>query len=163
MIQQKIANGEGMLKLQNRGWVTAQLYNEKTDSAINPIDWQNWQADTIVFKPTKHDYKIVNDELILKTVEDRIIDIRDKAREKLLEMKNKIELEETKKIQLTEISDWTSGDETKLTDMNDDYDKAVEDYNSIKTQLMQTVNNEVAFEAKKFELKDTFAKYKIKI
>lgn len=163
MIQQKIKNGEGMLKLQNRGWIMAQLYNEKTDPAINPVDWQDWQADTIIEKPTKHDYKIVNDELVLKTVEDRIVDIRDKAREKLLEMKNKIELEEKRKIQLTEINDWTDGDEAKLDDMNDDYDKAVEDYNNIKTQLMQTVNNEVAFEAKKFELKDTFAKYNIKV
>jgi len=163
MIQQKITNGEGMLKLQNRGWVTAELYNEKTDKLTNPTDWQDWQSDSIILKPTKYDYKIINDELVLKTVEDRIVDIRNFAREKLIEMKNNIELEEKRKIQLQEISDWTSGDETKLTDMKDDYDDAINDYNNIKMQLMQNIGNENNFNAKKLELKPIFHKYNIKV
>jgi hypothetical protein len=120
-------------------------------------------TEAIEHKYTKDELYINNGKAEIKTPEMQVVEIRNKARIKLLEMKNKINEEEKKKIQLTEIDDWTSGDEAKLTDMNDDYDNAVSDYDNIKTQLMQNIGNEVNFNAKKIELKDTFAKYNIKV
>jgi hypothetical protein len=120
-------------------------------------------AEAIEHKFTKNELYVLNGKAEIKTPEMQVVEIRDKARIKLLEMKHDIDAEEKKKVELTEIEDWTTGDEAKLTDMKLDYEKAVEDYNNIKTQLMQNIGNEVNFNAKKIELKDTFAKYNIKV
>jgi hypothetical protein len=120
-------------------------------------------TEAIEHKYTKDELYINAGKAEIKTPEMQVVEIRDKARVKLLEMKHDIDAEEKKKIELTKIEDWTSGDEAKLTDMNDDYDNAVSDYDNIKTQLMQNIGNEINFNAKKIELKDTLAKYNIKV
>jgi len=66
MIQQKIENGEGMLKFKRHGLVTAKLADEKTDPKKNPVDWEDWQTDPIIWKPIKNDYKTVLKEGLIK-------------------------------------------------------------------------------------------------
>jgi hypothetical protein len=55
LIQEKINNGEGYIEMQNAGIIKVSEMNSK---------------DNIIKVFTKYDYKIINNELVLKTKED---------------------------------------------------------------------------------------------
>lgn len=55
LIKEKMKLGEGYVKMEHAGLIKV--------SEMNP-------NDNIIWQPTKHDYKIINNELVLKTEED---------------------------------------------------------------------------------------------
>ncbi len=75
MIKEKIKNGEGMLKLKNlttqeEFWMAASVYGNNTDRQ-NPT-WKEWQKNySITYTPIESDYKIENNNLVLKTDEEK--------------------------------------------------------------------------------------------
>lgn len=69
LIQEKINKGEGFVETQESGTIPVSEFNSN---------------EKIIWKPTKHDYKIVDDKLILKTNEDKKIEINKILQQKLL-------------------------------------------------------------------------------
>ncbi len=55
-----------------------------TRVAQNP-DYLLWQRYSIIYKPTKHDYKIVDDELVLLTNEEKLVIAKDKKKKEISE------------------------------------------------------------------------------
>lgn len=66
LIKQKIKNGEGMLKVEILGWITAQEYDRLTDEKTNPDNFQEIKKYKIEHKPIKADYDLDGDKLKLK-------------------------------------------------------------------------------------------------
>jgi hypothetical protein len=69
LIQEKINNGEGFIETQESGVIRV--------SELNP-------NETIIWKPNKHDYKIVDDKLVLKTGDDKTAEANKTLQQKLL-------------------------------------------------------------------------------
>jgi hypothetical protein len=112
---------------------------------------------------TKDELYILNGKAQVKTPEMQIVDIRNKARVKLLEMENIITDEEKRKTSLIAIDDWTIDDETKLTEMKANYQTAIDDYNNVKTILLNGATSLESITLAKQEVKPLLEKYKIKI
>jgi hypothetical protein len=83
IIQQKINSGKGFVHLETEGMITAELYDEKTDKIKNSLNWEYWQSLQVLNKPIKSDYKIIEDNLLLKTNEDKKL-------EKYIKIQNEI-------------------------------------------------------------------------
>ena len=60
---------------------------KKTRKAQNP-DYKLWQGYPIVWKPTKHDYKIENDKLVLLTDQERIEKAKEKKKKEIANQLN---------------------------------------------------------------------------
>lgn len=65
-IQEKIENGEGMIKVEKLGWITAKEYDRLTDKKTNPDNYQEIRKYKILDKPIKCDYDLENDKLKIK-------------------------------------------------------------------------------------------------
>lgn len=65
-IKQKIKNGEGMIKVEVLGWITAQEYDRLTDKKTNPDNYEEIRKYKILDKPTKHDYVLIDNGLKIK-------------------------------------------------------------------------------------------------
>lgn len=70
IIKQKIKNGEGMIKVEKLGWITAKEFDRLTDKKTNPDNYQEIKKYKILDKPTKHDYELNGNKLKIKP--DRI-------------------------------------------------------------------------------------------
>lgn len=57
-IQKKIKDGEGMLKVESLGWITAAEHDRLTDPKTNPDTYEEMKKLKILDKPTKNDYDI---------------------------------------------------------------------------------------------------------
>ena len=62
---------------------------KKTRKAQNP-DYKLWQSYPIVRKPTKHDYKIENDKLVLLTDQERIEKAKEKKKKEIANQLNSL-------------------------------------------------------------------------
>lgn len=65
-IKEKIKNGEGMIKVEKLGWITAKEYDRLTDKKTNPDNYQEIRKYKILDKPTKHDYDLEKNKLKIK-------------------------------------------------------------------------------------------------
>lgn len=124
----------------------------------------NHETEAIEHNYTKNELYILNGKAKVKTPEMQIVDIRDKSRVVLLQMAKDIDkLEKEDKPILVAANDWTDGDEAKLTDMKTDYQKAIEDYNEVKAELLAGAGSLEDIEQAKINVKPKLEKYKIKV
>jgi len=161
-MEEKIQASEGLIKIRETGEImTANEHNRLTDKLTNPESYELWQSYN-VDPYSKNDMKIENDELVLKTFVDRIIDIRKSALDKIDEMSKKVKEKEDQKTRLQAIQCWDDGQEAELNDLRVDLNLAINDFKNSQIKFMTCIN-ETDFENVKTELLPIFQKYNIKV
>jgi len=135
----------------------------QTYGVAQNLDWQEWTNDPIIWQPTKNDYKSIEseeDDLILKTVEDRIIEIQYIAIEGRIKIKK--ELDDMQALKDNSNGEWTPNLEAKLVALQAKYDESKIDLQE-GTTLLQACSTFEDVKLAKETLKPVFKKYDINI